>query len=298
MATYNSQGGIKRPSDALLTGLTDLTQGSIEPIVNIGSGGSMSGYLPEWDSAAMFTGYRPQQTILRVLDLPKLFSLHPQADRIKRIAINAFELFPAQISGIKFTLEVSSSSSEIGGSGQPMEDPKEVKRQASMLNLTYSREHYGQILSNFFMFWIQWAIMHPETKRAVATTYYDVSDMLLDQYTATLLAYELDPTGRYVHRAALGCNIFPNLTGDIELTKDVTAMKDVPSLDITTGGFWMSGANITRFAQKYHDQSRFLGAQPDRMPLPVNNGAPDIVNLQHSTGYRHLVDRVKASSLN
>ena len=133
--------------------------------------------------------------------------------------------------------------------------------------------------------------MDPDSKFALISTITDKKlpdDWLFDWYAGTILAYETDITNRFVDKAWLTTNLFPQSTGDINGSRELTAARELLSLDIEFTGTSVSGHSIVMMAQGIHDKIIKTNSNPQNKPAFISDVAPVLASINR--GYKWSVE--------
>lgn len=286
---------MSRLANALLQTGTAYGVGHQAPMVDLQFGGQM-GYaqdLSEWVSNA---AYVRRNLICLLVEAPKGFNYLPNSPQWIATLRSLVELHPLSIDGLNAGLEVEIASNPFGGGGQMQEDFTDVKETQSRPVFRWA-EKYGMPIAHFFRGWITNLLMDPNTKFAAVATLGGLkpTDMLPDQYAATMIFIEPDPTHTKVVKSWLVTNMFPQGTGEITGRRDITQANETPTYDINFTGIAQFGLGVDAFAQKLLDGISLTGANPHTRPAFVDNITADI--LATKKGYADGVQTMGAQAL-
>jgi hypothetical protein len=239
--------------------------------------------------------YVRRNLICLLVEAPRAFSLLPNPDAWVATLRALVELHPLSIDGLQATLEVDFAESPVGGGGNMQEDFTDVKRARSQPVFKFN-EKYGMPVANFFSGWIQYLMMDPDTKFAnIASLGNAPTDMLADQYSASMIFIEPDSTHTTVVKSWLGTNMMPKTSGEITGRRDLTQAHETPSYDIGFTGIFQYGLGVDAFAQRLLDGISLTGANPHLRPAFVQNITADV--LAARKGYQDGVQTLGASAL-
>lgn len=286
-----------RVTEALLDGKA-FSKGVTSPMLDLSYGGQM-GFSPdlrEWVSNA---AYVRRNVFCLLLEAPKAFSrLTDKNPDIWVRALRAlFELHPRTIEGLNSGITVETAETPVGGGGEVQEEFVDVKRARSQPVFTWD-EKYGRPVQTLLYNWITYALMDPESKVANVGTLESgyPTDMLPDQYTATCIFIEADPTHRKVVKAWLSTNMFPKSTGDILGSRDLTSAMSLTQLSIEFTALTQFGQGVNQFAQKLLDNINITNANPYLRTSHISEVAPDVAT-QTSTGYEAKVEDLGSTAV-
>lgn len=274
-----------RVTDALLDGKA-FSRGVTSPMLDPSFGGQM-GFSPdlrEWVSNA---AYVRRNVFCLLLEAPRAFTrlTDKNPDIWVRATRALFELHPRTIEGLNAGLKVETAETPVGGGGEVQEEFVDVRRERSQPVFTFD-EKYGRPIQTLLQNWITYALMDPESKVANMGTLESgyPSDMLPDQYTATCIFIEPDPTHRKVVKAWLCTNMFPKGTGDILGSRDLNSPMQLQQLSIEFTALTQFGLGVDQFAQKLLDNINITNANPYLRPAHIQEVSADVAT-HTETGY-------------
>jgi hypothetical protein len=205
------------------------------------------------------------------------------------------ELHPLSIDGLNATLEVETTQTPVGGAGEMQDDFIDVKMTRSQPVFRWG-EKYGMPIANYFTNWIRYLIMDPNTKFAnIASLGNAPTDMLADQYSASMIFIEPDPTHTRVVKSWLGTNMYPLSSGEITGRRDLTQAHEAPTYDINFSGIFQYGLGVDAFAQRLLDGISLTGANPHLRPAFLQNITADVLATQK--GYEDNVETLGFEAL-
>ena len=282
-AILNQNGGVAYSS------------GHKAPMLDLQFGGQM-GFAPDLSEWVSNQAYVRRNLICLLVEAPKGFKYLPNSEQWIATLRSLVELHPLSIEGLNAGLEVEIASNPFGGAGQIQEDFTNVTEVQSKPVFRWA-EKYGMPIAHFFRGWITNLMMDPNTKFANVSTIagQKPADMLADQYAATMIFIEPDPTHTKVVKSWLVTNMFPTGTGDISGRRDLTQANETPTYDISFTGIAQFGLGVDNFAQKLLDGISLTGANPNLRPAFVDNITQDILATKKS--YEKNVEAMGASAV-
>lgn len=286
---------MSRLTNALLQNGTAYGAGHQAPMVDLQFGGQM-GFAQDLSEWVSNQAYVRRNLICLLVEAPKGFKFLPNSEQWIATLRSLVELHPLSIDGLNAGLEVEIASNPFGGGGQVQEDFTDVKETQSRPVFRWA-EKYGMPIAHFFRGWITNLMMDPNTKFANVATLGGTkpTDMLADQYTATMIFIEPDPTHTKVVKSWLVTNMFPQGTGEITGRRDLTQANETPTYDINFTGIAQFGLGVDAFAQKLLDGISLTGANPYQRPAFVENITADILATKKS--YANGVQQMGAQAL-
>ncbi len=286
---------MSRLANAILQPGTAFSAGHNAPMVDLQFGGQM-GYAPDLSEWVSNQAYVRRNLICLLVEAPKGFDFLPNSEQWIATLRSLVELHPLSIEGLNAGLEVEIAATPVGGAGQQQEDFTNVTEVQSKPVFRWG-EKYGMPIANFFRGWITNLMMDPHTKYANVATVVGQkpTDMLADQYSATMIFIEPDPTHTKVVKSWLVTNMFPQGTGEITGRRDLTQANETPTYDISFTGIAQFGLGVDAFAQKLLDGISLTGANPNLRPAFVDNITADILATRKS--YANSVEEMGANAI-
>ena len=268
---------MSRLADAIIQENSGIAVGSQAPMLDPTYGGQFgwaAGY-PEWISNQ---SYIRKNIVCLLVEAPAGFQYLPNPDKWLQTLKAMVELHPISIDGLNAGIEMEFAEQAVGGGGQFHEDFTDAKVTRSNITFRWI-EKYGNPFQKFLRQWITWLMMDPETKFANVSTLGTAkpTDLLADNYTATMLFFEPDPTFQHVVKSWLVTNMMPKNTGEILGKRDQTQAGEQTTLDIPFTGICQISLGVDAFAQTIMDGINITGANPQLRAPFVSAITPDAV---------------------
>jgi hypothetical protein len=284
---------MSRVTDALLGGKA-FSGGHTQPMLDPTFGGQM-GYSPDLREWVSNQAYVRRNVFCLLLEAPRFFRQMPNPDVFTRILRAMVERHPRTIEGLQSGLTVTTDETPVGGAGEMQEEVTDVKRARSQPVFTLD-EKYGRPFQTFLGDWITYGLMDPNTKVAnIGTMTNKPTDMLADQYAATMIFIEPDPTHQKVVKSWLCTNMFPKGTGDIVGSRDLTAAMQMSQLSIEFSALTQVGTGVDIFAQKLLDNIIITNANPNLRPAFINEISADVAS--QASGYKAQVEDLSRTAI-
>lgn len=255
-------------------------------MTNLGVAG-VHGYAPNLTDWLSSQAYMRNQAVMLLFEYPKAFDLFYEPKTWISSLKSLLETRVKSFEGIYYdALEVAKVDHEVGGAGQVFHEISDVKMKQSSLTVTVVSQ-YGLSIETMLAAMIR-AKMDPHTKTSMLGTLPDSKvpkDLLADWYTFSALIYEPCPLNRVVHKAAVGCNLFPTLNGDgsLVLKRNLNEASNVEEISIQLDGLWDSGPGVVKLAQAVLDRINFNNAMPTYRPAFIQGRENAVANA--SGGY-------------
>ena len=267
-----------------------------QPVLNPAYGGQF-GYAQDLTQWVSKQAYVRNHVIPYVISFPKFFDrMDGDAAIWKRAFKEIMERHPESIEGLNAGIEVEVDSHLIGGAGEVFHEPVNAKRAQTDLSYTWTNT-YGMGISTYLQQWIEYGLMSPDTKFAnVGTLASPPTDMLVDQYAATILYFEPDPLHRTVINAWLVANIWPQGNGEIIGKRDLGNSKEIHKLSVKFSGFAQVGVGVKRLAQKVLDSMNIKNANTWIRPAFVTGADADVTGLT-ANGYAAGINQLAKSAI-
>lgn len=267
--------------------------GHQNPMLDLQFGGQM-GYSPalaEWVSNQQYVRHN---LICLLVEAPKGFALLPDGPDYVKTLRALVELHAISWTGLNAGLTVDVAETPVGGAGQMQQDPTDVKMERSN-PVVRLNEKYGMPVATFHRAWINNLIMDENSKFAnVAATGNAPTDMLADQYAATMLFIEPDPTHTKVVQSWLITNMYPLGTGEVTGARDITVAGETRTVDINYTGIAQYGLGVDLFAQSILSGISLSGANPENQQAFVN--AIDANVLAATRGYAQGISNLASNA--
>lgn len=225
--------------------------------------GGQMGYSPDFSTWVNFHPYVSRNLIPILIEPPLFFRTMPNSDVWIAALRSMLEVMPRSIQGLNAELQVSTATTPFGGAGQEFGVYTNVKEQKPDIQVTLV-ERVGMPIYRFISAWIRYGMMDPNTKVATVNTIAgsQLSDMMADQYSATVLFIEPDEMHRFVTQAWLVTNMFPKGTGQNTAKMDKASDMEMRELTIQFEGIAQYGAGVDDFAQRILNEISIVGADP------------------------------------
>ncbi len=265
-----------------------------QPILDLTYGGQQ-GWAPNLKEWISNQAYIRRNLVCILLESPKFFTLMPDPDKWVSTLKSLVELHARSIEGFNAGLKVSTDTHPVGGAGELQDEVTNVERERSVPSFTFI-EKYGRPIQTFIQHWIEYALMSPETKYALAGTLENKpGDMLADWFSMSCLFFEPDPTHSKVVQAWVTTNMFPMETGEIIGKRDLSSPSEILSLTIPFSGISQYGLGVNLFAQKILDSINHTKANPYLRPSFVDDISSDVTKA--AEGYKKGVEDLRNSAV-
>lgn len=253
---------MSRLSNAILAQNTAYSTGKNNTMLDLQYGGQqgLAPDLTEWVSNQAYVG---KNLICLLMEAPKGFTYLPNPDSWVGTLRALVELHPMSITGLAAGLEVEVSENAVGGAGEMQQDFTDVKRARSNPVFRWN-EKYGMPVSNFLQGWITYLMMDPASKypNVVTLSGSKPTDLLADQYAATMIFIEPDATHSKVVKSWLCTNMFPMASGEIIGKREMAAAGEPTTYDINFTALTQYGAGVDLLAEKLLAGINITGANP------------------------------------
>lgn len=280
---------MSRLTNAILDGA--YSRASKHPMLDLAHGGQ-NGWAPNLTEIISSQAYVSRPLILIMVEPPKMFTLLPESEKWIAALRALFELHPQVVDGYAAGLTVETEEHNLGGSEEKFQEPVRTVRERSKPKLQLV-EKYGRPIQTLLDFWIRYGLGDPEAGYALLGTLgkTEVKDLLADWYSATILAIEPDPLHKYVDKAWLTTNVYPLGTGEIIAKRELTANRELLTLDIELAGVSQVGAGINDMAQQILNAINIQNADPYMRPAFVNKVSAD-VEAAGGVGYKAWAEEI------
>lgn len=241
-----------RITEALMTGQA-FSRGHDAVMVDTQFGGQ-NGWTAEYDEWANTTHYVRKNMIPLLIEAPRFFEMMPDPAFWTGCLKSLVERQAKTWDGMKSTLSVEVVDTPFGGAGEVFHDYTKTKREQSTPTCTIV-DVYGRPHQHFLEDWITYGLADPDTNvpGIVTVSGQAPGDWLADQYSATMLFIEPDPTHLKVSKAWLCTNMFPKTAGANEGKRDVTAPGELSELSVEWTGLTQTGHGVMAFAKTILD---------------------------------------------
>ena len=254
-------------------------------------------FAPDLANVASNSPYVRRNVIPFLIEAPRFFDFHPQADRLVA-GLKAFiEVHSRSIDGLNQQLTVDSGEAPWGGSGERIQTPTNVTRATS--NPTHGCwELQGRSITKMIKWWIKWGIGDENTKVPLITTLPSFTEADVREYNqtffgATVLYIEPDPTMREVVSAWLCTNMYPTGTPAFEGSKDASQLGQTLDLNVEFTAFTDVSEGTELFARRMLQRINMAGMNPNDKEVWWENTSADVARQANG-----LVEQVQRSASN
>lgn len=224
--------------------------------------GGQQGYAPNLSQWVSNQAYVKNNLVCILLEPPRFFQVMPNPEKWTAVLKSILETHSKKIEGFKAGLTAEFEEHEVGGAGEMQQELTDVKRDRTEPSFIVT-EKEGRPIQNFLHQWIQYGMMDPDTKTALAGTLSNLpSDFLADWYTATILVFEPDKLHKKVVKSWITTNMMPKATGDIDGGRDLSSSKEILEITIEFTGISQTGEGTNRFAQQLLNNIVIENANP------------------------------------
>lgn len=277
----------QRPIDTLISdGKTGHGYGRLRhaPMLNLVHSGS-NGISLDYPNYISNTQYLRRNLILRLVSSPRGFDLLDEPERWHEALKSLIETIPQSVTGFNNQLEVDVQGTTFGGAGEIQEAYSNVTRSRVEPVFNYV-EKYGRPIATFFERWVTELGMDPNTKYPNVITREAsrgrIIDLLPDFTSATILAFEADPTFTKIDKAWLVADFKPKGSlAPAEGVRDIHNAHEQVEFPINFTGVAQVGAGVDRFAQQVLDSMDLRGVNMMRRESFTN----DISGTVRDLGY-------------
>lgn len=258
--------------------------------------GAMNGFAPNYKEWVSNQSYIRRQLHCLLLEAPKGFNYLPDPESWIVALKQLVEVHAKSIDGLAAGLEVAVAENPTGGANEIQQDPTNVTRARSEPSFVWI-DKYGRPIQNFLESWITMLIMDPESKvpGVFALEGVKPDDLLADQYGATMLFFEPDPTHTFVAKAWLSTNMFPLSNGENIGKRNLSDPGEASELNIKFSAISQTGVGVRNFAQSLLDKVNFQNANPNLRPAFMSAVSPDV--LKASGGWTKQVASIGAGAV-
>jgi hypothetical protein len=286
---------MSRVRDAILNEGVGYTAGRLNPMLNLEYGGQQ-GYAPDLTEWVSNQAYIRKNLFCLLVEAPKGFSYLPNPDAWVGTLRALVELHPMSITGLAAGLEVEVTENAVGGAGEMQQDFTDVKRARSNPVFRWN-EKYGMPVSSFLEGWITYLMMDPASKypNVVTLSGRKPTDMLADQYAASMIFIEPDMTHSKPVKAWLCTNMFPMGTGEVVGSRELTAAGEPTTYDINFTAITQYGAGVLLLAERLLAGINITGANPYQRPAFLDSIDADV--LAARKGYQSQVEDLGSQAI-
>lgn len=252
-------------------------------------------YAPDIANLASNSPYVRRNVIPFLIEAPRFFQYHPQADRLVASLKAMVEVHTRTIDGLNRQKSVETGSLAWGGSGEQIQVATNVTRAQSNPNHGMW-ELAGRPITKFIDWWIDWGIGEANTKVPLITTLPSFNQAAVRDYNqtfygATVLYVEPDPTMREVVSAWLCTNWYPTETPPWEGSKDASQLGQVLEMNIPFTSLTDVSEGTQLFARQMLQRINMAGMNPNDNPIWFENISPDVQKANNG-----LVEQIQRSA--
>ncbi len=264
---------------------------------NLARGGQMGWnvYLNQWVNNQ---AYVRRQIIPILLQAPGFFKYMPNPNHWIQSLKALIELHAINIEGLNATLTVETEEHPVGGAGEVQEEVTNTTRERTNVSFTWN-EKFGIPVQTFLYNWIIYGLMDPNTKYPLVSTLNGnvPPAMTADQYSATVLFIEPDPTAHYVIKSWLVTNLFPKTSGEIIGKRNLTEPGEMLEITAEFGGISLFTLGVNDFAQQILDQinTNLPNANPYLQPAWLTGIDSDVSS--QAVGYEQGVETLSSTAV-
>ncbi len=211
-------------------------------VVDIAKTG-FDGAMPDLENISSMQYRTPRSIIPIVLEVPMMFNFLPGKEHYIAGIRAMYEQHATNISGLTHGTEMEVDEVEIGGTGEFMQAPTDIKGKRSTLSVTWKALR-GDPHKRVRSLWHSLGIMDYRTKMPLIAKYMTSDNdrknatMTIPWYTATIAFIEPSVDGQHCEYCWIGSNIMPMDSGETEGIKDLTTGQGIPEESIEhTGAF-------------------------------------------------------------
>lgn len=273
-------------------------RGRKAPMIDLRHGGN-NGHMPDYPGYISNSPYVRRNLIVRLIQAPRGFDFLPEPEKWYEALKALIELHPQSITGFNNQLSVEMRESTFGGAGEMQETVANVTRSRVQPVFNYV-EKYGRPITTFFERWVTELLMDPNSKYPNVVTRVgarsQIIDLLPDFTSATILAFEPDPTFTKIDKSWLVADLKPK--GDLapaEGQRDIHTGGDTIEFPIEFTGIAQTGTGVDLFAQKILDSMLLTGANPLTREAFTTEIDGNIVDLM--SGYKEQLDEAARTSV-
>lgn len=221
--------------------------------------------------------YVSKQVFAIVLEAPGFFNQMSDPSKWIEILRAFFETHVRTIEGLNSGIELTFDEHPVGGAGEVQHEPVDAKRTPSEPVISVV-DKVGLPFQNFIRNWIQYGIMDPDTKYALASNLDNADDRpwTAEQYTATVLFIEPDASHTRVVKAWLCTNMMPHNNGEETGRRDLTSPGELLTLSIPFTALTQVGVGVRSLAQSLLDNLNRSNANPYLRPAHVDGIDSDV----------------------
>lgn len=267
----------------------------LTPMVNPVRGGQF-GHATEPAEHVSATQYVRKNLVIRLLEPPRGFGDLPNPALWRQTLKTILETHPNTVEGFNSQLTVEYASTPFGGAGEEQETVTDVKRARTTPSFAYT-ERYGRPISTFIDQWILELFGDPITKYPnVCTRVNKPVDLLSDYRTCSFIAFEPDPTFRYIDKAWLVVNAGPKGGAPVEGRRDMNSPGENLSFTLELTSISFVGRGIDELAQIFLNAMDATGANPNNRKAFIEAVDADVNSTAAPIGYAENLAQLARST--
>lgn len=273
-------------------------RGRTAPMIDL-QYGAQNGHMNDWPAYISNTPYVRRNLIICLMAGPRGFNHLPEPEKWFQTLKAVIELHPESVEGFNSQLEIETRDVSFGGAGERQESVINVTRQRVEPVFNYV-EKYGRPFAAFFEGWTTELLMDPNTKYPNVITRItarnQIPDLLPDYTSATIIAFEPDPTFRKIDKAWLVADLKPKGSlVPVEGKRDIHNGGDIVEFSINMTGIAQIGVGVNMVAQAMLDALVVTGANPLSQPAFTDAVDGNIAGL--ASGYKEKLDEAAARAV-
>lgn len=241
-------------------------KGRSAPMIDPRYGGS-NGHMPDYPAYISNSPYVSRNLIIRLLAAPLGFQYLPDPERWVATLKALIELHPQSVTGFNNQLTVEMKETTFGGAGEMQESVSNVTRSRVEPVFNYV-EKYGRPITHFFDRWVTELLMDPNSKFPNVVTRNnnarsEIIDLLPDFTSATIIAFEPDPTFTKIDKSWIVADLKPKGSlAPSEAKRDIHTGGDLVEFPISFTGVAQTGPAVDLVALKMLQSMTLTGANP------------------------------------
>lgn len=265
------------------------------PRVNLSVSGQ-NAHMPNISRFHANAAYIRKNLICKVLEMPDGFS-HVKDGQVYVRNLKAIcEMHALSWEGFNATLTVNSEETVVGASqGNFQQTPSNVVMARTEPVMTLE-EKYNLSVAEMFDFWQRQFIMNEHTKFGdIFTNGASMpTDWLPNQYSASMIFFEPDPTFTYALRVWLCVNMYP--MGGVEQTAKRSMTDDGERIEYTIPWSALTQVNTVgcfNLANTILKEMRITGTSPTLQPAVMTKVAANVADTKF--GYTEAIEEAAAT---
>lgn len=291
-------GAWKRYDDTLM-GQKAYGVGRSAPMLNLDHGG-MNGHMPDYPAYISNTPYVRRNLVVRLLAAPRGFQYLPDPEKWIATLKALLETHPQSVEGFNNQLRVEVRETTFGGAGEMQEAVANVTRERVNPVFNYV-EKYGRPITWFYDRWVTELLMDPNSKVPNVITRTNgarskIIDLLPDFTSATIIAFEPDPTFTKIDKAWLVADMKPKEQLAMQEGKrDIHNGGELVEFGINFTGVAQTGPGVDALALKLLSSMTLAGANPSARNAFTQDIAGDVKGV--GFGYAEQLQQAAADTV-